>query len=154
METLDLIAHGVSLLFGALILGGIVMESFMIVPLFRSSSPADVVRMHTALNKVGQWQHVSFGAIFAASSILAFILDLSVEPEAAWLTLAGTVVAFIGVGILVRRYLPLGRILMGSNGAVPPNFDAVFRAWTRALYARMALYVGSMMLFIAAALVV
>jgi hypothetical protein len=61
--------------------------------------------------------------------------------------LAGLILAFIGIGVLVLRYVPLGNKMMRWETPAP-EFDEVFRSWRQAQYIRTFFYVCGFIAFI------
>jgi hypothetical protein len=153
VHAIDLVAHGVNVFFAGLFIGGLVMESFMILPLFKKSSPSEVVRMHVILSKIGFRLHLPMAVTLDVAGTVAFVLDLWVARTAAWFTLAGIVFAAGGLGVLVLRYLPLGRVVARWEGVDPPpdEYAAVFRRWEHAQHWRTAWNTLDFIAFVTAA---
>lgn len=151
MDAVDIV-HGVNVFFGALLVGAVWMETFMLIPLWRESPPAEVLRMHRKLSPMGLAQHGGAGAIAYSTAVVLFFLDLDDARAAAWCMLAGLGSASIAITAFLLRYMPLGnRMLRWETPA--PEFDEVFARWAGAQYIRTFFFTCALILFIIGAIV-
>jgi hypothetical protein len=127
VDTIVVLLRIINLLFGAVVLGALIMEMVVILPGVAGLSPGEAIRVLRRFAPIA-WGYLPVCGTLSTLTAIVIVVIRHALSTPMLLTVAGTLLAIAAVVVGVRLYLPVDQRIRGwPPEAVPAEYAALSR---------------------------